>query len=98
MLNLSEKLEPKDNCPWFLFYSILNGRDVNPSLSRKEIYGKKRSSEEAAKIVVERLKESGNIQDFISSISDNVSWYGRFSRWPRIYIIRSKKTKWSLDP
>lgn len=49
---------------------------------------KKRSSEEAAKIVVERLKESGNIQDFISSISDNVSWYGRFSRWPRIYFTQ----------
>ena len=52
---------------------------------------KQRVSEETAKNIVERLKESGNIQEFISSLSDQISWLGRFSKWPRIYFTQQVK-------
>ena len=49
---------------------------------------RQRWSEEVAKTVVERLKKSGDIQEFIASISDQASWFGRRSRWPRLYFTQ----------
>lgn len=47
---------------------------------------KKRWSEEVAKVVVERFKKSKDIEEFLRSVSDQVSWFGRFSKWPRYYF------------